>query len=181
MDIITWLEHLLKRRKIGYVNRAIPEPKTDDSTYGVTCTLKRNQVLNLSCNDLKKKKNSSSALYFMYEMLIIAFQKVFTVLCSMHLQDHIVPFVSSIFLRRLLCPGIHHNMSLRATLLDYNRHWSDSEFQSLTADGLKKEILSLIEHEVLVVLLFQILIILSTFCFVLFLFIYFGSNLSLLL
>ena len=117
----------------------------------------------------------------MYEMLIIAFQKVFTVVCSMHLQDHIVPFVSSIFLRRLLCPGIHHNMSLRATLLDYNRHWSDSEFQSLTADGLKKEILSLIEHEVLVVLLFQILIILSTFCFVLFLFIYFGSNLSLLL
>ncbi|KAK4566003.1 hypothetical protein RGQ29_002278 [Quercus rubra] len=62
-------------------------------------------------------------------------------------KDHIVPFVSSIFLRRLLCPGIHHNMSLRATLLDYNRHWSDSEFQSLTADGLKKEILSLIEHE----------------------------------
>lgn len=105
----------------------------------------------------------------MYEMLIIAFQKVFTVLCSMHLQDHIVPFVSSIFLRRLLCPGIHHNMSLRATLLDYNRHWSDSEFQSLTADGLKKEILSLIEHEVLVVLLFQILIILSTF-FLFFLF-----------
>ncbi|GMY33051.1 nuclear pore complex protein NUP160 isoform X1 [Fagus crenata] len=62
-------------------------------------------------------------------------------------KDHIVPFVSSIFLRRLLCPGIHHNISLRATLLDYNRHWTDLEFQSLTADGLKKEILSLIEHE----------------------------------
>ena len=28
MDIITWLNHLLKsRRKIGYVNRAIPEPR----------------------------------------------------------------------------------------------------------------------------------------------------------
>lgn len=59
-----------------------------------------------------------------------------------------VPFVSSIFLRKLLCPGIYHNISLRATLLDYNRHWTDSEFQSLTADGLRKEILSLIEYEV---------------------------------
>ncbi|XP_059445417.1 nuclear pore complex protein NUP160 isoform X2 [Corylus avellana] len=62
-------------------------------------------------------------------------------------KDHTVPFVSSIFLRRLLCPGVHHNISLRATLLDYNRHWTDSEFHSLTADGLKKEILSLIETE----------------------------------
>ncbi|TQE12349.1 hypothetical protein C1H46_002002 [Malus baccata] len=63
------------------------------------------------------------------------------------LQDHIVPVVSSIFLRRLLLPGVHHNIALRSTLLDYNRHWSDSDFHSLTADMLKKEILSLIEHE----------------------------------
>ncbi|KAE8022771.1 hypothetical protein FH972_008545 [Carpinus fangiana] len=62
-------------------------------------------------------------------------------------KDHTVPFVSSIFLRRLLCPGVHHNISLRATLLDYNKHWTDSEYHSLTADGLKKEILSLIETE----------------------------------
>ncbi|KAG6727322.1 hypothetical protein I3842_02G124200 [Carya illinoinensis] len=62
-------------------------------------------------------------------------------------KDHMVPFVSSIFLRKLLCPGVYHNISLRATLLDYNRHWTDSEFQSLTADGLRKEILSLIEYE----------------------------------
>lgn len=62
-------------------------------------------------------------------------------------KDHIPPVVSSIFLRRLLLPGIHHNVALRATLLDYNRHWSESDFQSLTADGLKKEIISLIEHE----------------------------------
>lgn len=62
-------------------------------------------------------------------------------------KDHTVSFVSSIFLRRLLCPGVHHNISLRATLLDYNRHWTDSEYQSLTADGLKKEILLLIESE----------------------------------
>lgn len=109
----------------------------------------------------------------MYEMLTVAFQEVLTCqsCCSQcftlwkFLQDHIVPFVSSIFLRRLLCPGIHHNISLRATLLDYNRHWTDLEFQSLTADGLKKEILSLIEHEVLFVLLFQIQTILSNFCF----------------
>ncbi|KAM1570247.1 hypothetical protein ACFX14_035327 [Malus domestica] len=62
-------------------------------------------------------------------------------------KDHIVPVVSSIFLRRLLLPGVHHNIALRSTLLDYNRHWSDSDFHSLTADMLKKEILSLIEHE----------------------------------
>ncbi|CAN6684888.1 unnamed protein product [Malus baccata var. baccata] len=48
---------------------------------------------------------------------------------------------------RLLLPGVHHNIALRSTLLDYNRHWSDSDFHSLTADMLKKEILSLIEHE----------------------------------
>ncbi|XP_050381591.1 nuclear pore complex protein NUP160 isoform X2 [Argentina anserina] len=62
-------------------------------------------------------------------------------------KDHILPIVSSIILRRLLLPGIHHNAALRTTLLDYNRHWTESDFHSLTADGLKKEILSLIEHE----------------------------------
>ncbi|KAM1120670.1 hypothetical protein ACFX19_002481 [Malus domestica] len=62
-------------------------------------------------------------------------------------KEHIVPVVSSIYLRRLLLPGVHHNIALRLTLLDYNRHWSDSDFQSLTADMLKKEILSLIENE----------------------------------
>nr|XP_011466909.1 PREDICTED: nuclear pore complex protein NUP160 isoform X2 [Fragaria vesca subsp. vesca] len=62
-------------------------------------------------------------------------------------KDHILPVVSSIFLRRLLLPGIHHNAALRTTLLDYNRHWTESDFHSLTADGLKKEILSLIEDE----------------------------------
>ncbi|KAK2644108.1 hypothetical protein Ddye_019303 [Dipteronia dyeriana] len=62
-------------------------------------------------------------------------------------KDHIVPFVSSIFLRRLLHPGVHHNIVVRATLLDYNRQYTDSEFQSLTIDGLRKEIISLIEHE----------------------------------
>ncbi|XP_050215706.1 nuclear pore complex protein NUP160 isoform X2 [Mercurialis annua] len=62
-------------------------------------------------------------------------------------KDHIVPFVSSIFLRRLLHPGVYHNFILRSTLLDYNRHWTDAEFQSLTVGGLKREVCSLIEHE----------------------------------
>ncbi|XVF26426.1 hypothetical protein REPUB_Repub14bG0015700 [Reevesia pubescens] len=62
-------------------------------------------------------------------------------------KDHIVPFVSSLFLRRLLHPGVYHNIVLRATFLDYSKHWTDNEFQSLTVDGLKTEILSLVENE----------------------------------
>ncbi|KAF5207457.1 Nuclear pore complex protein, partial [Thalictrum thalictroides] len=41
--------------------------------------------------------------------------------------------------------GIYQNATLRATAHDYNKLWSDFEFQSLTVDGLKKEIFSLIE------------------------------------
>lgn len=63
------------------------------------------------------------------------------------LKDQVSPFVSSIFLRRLLLPGVHQITVLRTTLQDYNKHLTDSEFYSLTVDGLKKEILSLIEHE----------------------------------
>ncbi|RYR42511.1 hypothetical protein Ahy_A08g038982 isoform C [Arachis hypogaea] len=63
-------------------------------------------------------------------------------------KEDVVPFVSSIFLRRLLLPGVHHNVALHATLAEYSRHLPESELQALTADGLKKEVLSLIEHEV---------------------------------
>ncbi|XP_077233386.1 SUPPRESSOR OF AUXIN RESISTANCE1 isoform X2 [Tasmannia lanceolata] len=63
------------------------------------------------------------------------------------LKDQVVPFVSSIFLRRLLHPGVPQNAALRATMQDHNKHLSDSEFQSLTVNGLKKEILSIIEFE----------------------------------
>ncbi|KAJ4829819.1 hypothetical protein Tsubulata_025329 [Turnera subulata] len=63
------------------------------------------------------------------------------------MKDSIIPFVSNIFLRRLLQPGVLYLSVLRSTLLDYNKHWTDSEFHSLTVDGLKKEICSLIEHE----------------------------------
>ncbi|XP_057453270.1 nuclear pore complex protein NUP160-like isoform X2 [Lotus japonicus] len=63
-------------------------------------------------------------------------------------QEDILSFVSSIFLRRLLLPGVHLNAALYATLVEYNRHLAESELHTLTADELKKEILSLIEHEV---------------------------------
>ncbi|KAL0706517.1 hypothetical protein Bca4012_072943 [Brassica carinata] len=63
-------------------------------------------------------------------------------------KDQIMGFISSIFVRRLLCPGIYHNVSLRLTLRDHNKHWTDSEFQSLSLDELKSEILLLVEQEV---------------------------------
>ncbi|THG12740.1 hypothetical protein TEA_026867 [Camellia sinensis var. sinensis] len=63
------------------------------------------------------------------------------------LEDQIVPFVSSIFLRRLLSPGVLQSTVLRATFQDYNKHLANSEFYSLTVDRLKMEILSLVEHE----------------------------------
>ncbi|CAH8297272.1 unnamed protein product [Eruca vesicaria subsp. sativa] len=63
-------------------------------------------------------------------------------------KDQIMGFISSIFLRRLLCPGVFHNVALRLTLRDHNKHWTDSEFQSLSLDELKSEILLLVEQEV---------------------------------
>lgn len=62
-------------------------------------------------------------------------------------KDEIAPFVSSIFLRRLLFPGVHHALVLRKTLQEYNKHFTDSEFDSFTVDGLKNEVLSLVERQ----------------------------------
>ncbi|KAI3983809.1 hypothetical protein MKX01_011517 [Papaver californicum] len=62
-------------------------------------------------------------------------------------KDQVVPFVSSIFSRRLLHPGVHQNVTFRATIQDYNKYWTDSEFQSLSLDDLKQEMFSLIESE----------------------------------
>ncbi|XP_024959556.1 nuclear pore complex protein NUP160 isoform X1 [Cynara cardunculus var. scolymus] len=62
-------------------------------------------------------------------------------------KEQISPHVSTIFLRMLFLPGIYHNSVLRATLQEHNKHLTDSEFHSLTADGMKKEIVSVIEHE----------------------------------
>ncbi|CAL5060334.1 unnamed protein product [Urochloa decumbens] len=63
------------------------------------------------------------------------------------LKEHAFTFISSMFLRRLLQPGVNHCSALRETLLEHKRFLSDSEFQSLTANGLRKEILSIIEQE----------------------------------
>lgn len=64
------------------------------------------------------------------------------------LQDQTAYFISSIFLRRLLQPGVYQSAALRATVLDHKKYLSDYEFQSLTISGLKKEILTTIESEV---------------------------------
>lgn len=65
------------------------------------------------------------------------------------LQDRNAYFISSIFLRRLLQPGVYQSAALRATVLDYKKYLSDYEFQSLTTTGLKKEILTAIQSEVI--------------------------------
>nr|XP_043632456.1 nuclear pore complex protein NUP160-like [Erigeron canadensis] len=62
-------------------------------------------------------------------------------------KEKIVSHVSSIFSRLLFLPDIYHSSVIRATLHDHNKHFTDSEFNSLTADGLEKEIISVIEHE----------------------------------
>lgn len=64
------------------------------------------------------------------------------------LQEQIASSVTSIFLRKLFLPDVYHTPVLRATLQDHNKHFTDSEFHSLTADAMKKEIISVIEHEV---------------------------------
>lgn len=63
------------------------------------------------------------------------------------LKEQAFTLISSMFLRRLLQPGVNHCSALRETLLEHKRFLSDSEFQSLTANGLRKEILSIIEQE----------------------------------
>nr|DAD37335.1 TPA_asm: hypothetical protein HUJ06_007976 [Nelumbo nucifera] len=62
-------------------------------------------------------------------------------------KDQIAPFFSSIFLRRLLRPGVQQSVALSATINDYNKLPSDVVLQSLTVDSLKGEIISLIESE----------------------------------
>lgn len=64
------------------------------------------------------------------------------------MQDNAIPLLSSIFLDRLLHPGVFSDSVLRATMMDYNRCLTDSELESLKVDGLKKEILLLVEYEV---------------------------------
>ena len=63
-------------------------------------------------------------------------------------QDQTAYFVSSIFLRRLLQPGVYQKDALRATVMCHKKYLSDYEFQSLSVIGLKREILTAIELEV---------------------------------
>ncbi|KAJ0985190.1 hypothetical protein J5N97_003546 [Dioscorea zingiberensis] len=63
------------------------------------------------------------------------------------MKDQISYFISSIFLRRLLQPGIYQKDALRATVMGQKKYLSDYEFQSLSIVGLKKEILTAIEYE----------------------------------
>ncbi|XP_008801415.2 nuclear pore complex protein NUP160 [Phoenix dactylifera] len=63
------------------------------------------------------------------------------------IKDRTAYFISSIFLRRLLQPGVYHSSALRATILEHKKYLSDHEFKSLTVAGLKKEIFTIIEGE----------------------------------
>ncbi|XP_073150700.1 nuclear pore complex protein NUP160 isoform X2 [Henckelia pumila] len=62
-------------------------------------------------------------------------------------KEEVVPFVSSVFLRGLLFPGVHYNAALKQTFADHSKHFTDSEFGSFTTNGIKNEILSLIGHQ----------------------------------
>ncbi|KAH9310668.1 hypothetical protein KI387_025703, partial [Taxus chinensis] len=62
-------------------------------------------------------------------------------------KNEIPPSVSNIFLRRLMQPGIRQRRPLQEVLDTRKRHLSDSDFRSLTIDGLRKEILMVIECE----------------------------------
>ncbi|KAI4375511.1 hypothetical protein MLD38_013371 [Melastoma candidum] len=82
-----------------------------------------------------------SSEHLVYDLLWVAR----SILISM--EDQVGPLLSSVFLNRLLQPGIYNAVVLRATMLDYNRGLTDSELHSLTVDGLKKELLLLMEYE----------------------------------
>uniref|UniRef100_A0A7N0ZY83 Uncharacterized protein n=1 Tax=Kalanchoe fedtschenkoi TaxID=63787 RepID=A0A7N0ZY83_KALFE len=62
-------------------------------------------------------------------------------------KDQIVQIMSSVFLHRLLQPGVYDNAVMRRTLQDHNKHLNSTEFESLDCDGVRKEILSVIECE----------------------------------
>uniref|UniRef100_A0A1D1Y398 Nuclear pore complex protein Nup160 n=3 Tax=Anthurium amnicola TaxID=1678845 RepID=A0A1D1Y398_9ARAE len=63
------------------------------------------------------------------------------------LKEQVPYIISSIFLRRLLQPGVHQSAALHATIMDHRKYLTDHEFQSLNVAGLKKAIFSIIEVE----------------------------------
>ncbi|PWA38312.1 Nucleoporin Nup120/160 [Artemisia annua] len=62
-------------------------------------------------------------------------------------KEQISTRVSSIFMRFLFLPGIFHDRVLLATFRDLKKHFTHSEFRSLSADGIRKELISLMEHQ----------------------------------
>ncbi|CAM6109251.1 unnamed protein product [Calypogeia fissa] len=63
---------------------------------------------------------------------------------SANMDDDLVP---SLFLRRLLQPGLRQHAALKAVLQSRGRYLSDFEISSLTLDGLRKEIKASIRSE----------------------------------
>ncbi|GAB2284016.1 hypothetical protein Dimus_018499 [Dionaea muscipula] len=78
-----------------------------------------------------------------------SFDYLFHVACSIfsNAKAQMMAFISSIFLHRLLHPGVLNTSVLRATLEDYNKQWTDAEFQAFSVEDLRREILSLVEQE----------------------------------
>ncbi|GAB2231275.1 hypothetical protein Drorol1_Dr00027564, partial [Drosera rotundifolia] len=79
--------------------------------------------------------------------LDLLFEITGSIFCNAKAQ--MLAFISSIFLHRLLHLGLQNTGVLRATLADYNKQWTDSEFHGLSVEDLRRKILSLIEQEAL--------------------------------
>ncbi|XP_047946839.1 nuclear pore complex protein NUP160 isoform X2 [Salvia hispanica] len=110
------------------------ELHSNDSTEGLAhCyALQENLVADLLFQS--SKHSSDDLLWLAYSAFSSA-------------EEEIAPFLSSVFFHALLSPGVHCNAVIRQTLVDYQKHFTDSEFGSFTVEGLKSEILSLIEHQ----------------------------------
>ncbi|KAG6421147.1 hypothetical protein SASPL_117696 [Salvia splendens] len=110
------------------------ELHSNDSTEGLAhCyALQENLVADLLFQS--SKHSSDDLLWLAYSAFSSA-------------EEEIAPFLSSVFFQALLSPGVHCNAVIRQTLVDYQKHFTDSEFGSFTVEGLKCEILSLIEHQ----------------------------------
>ncbi|GMH23860.1 hypothetical protein Nepgr_025703 [Nepenthes gracilis] len=85
----------------------------------------------------------------LFQSSTLSLDDLFRITCSIFssAKAQVIAFVSSIFLHRLLHPGVHNSIVLREVLEVYNKHWTDAEFQAFTVVDLKREISLLIEHE----------------------------------
>ncbi|XP_042002284.1 nuclear pore complex protein NUP160-like isoform X1 [Salvia splendens] len=110
------------------------ELNSDDSTEGLAhyYTLQENLVADLL---FQSSEHSSD------DLLWLAYSAFYSA------KEEITPFLSSVFFHGLFFPGVHCNAVIRQTLADYHKHYTDSEFGSFTVEGLKSEILLLIEYQ----------------------------------